>query len=85
MSMFICAKLDEWKCMYTLQNTLNATLAIAGNSGSDLIINGTDVVREPQRQVTFINNLQFCLVTVMVGSILGFPCAGLNLPYYFPF
>ena len=58
MSMFICAKLDELKCMYTLQNTLNATLALAGNSGSDLIINGTDVVRELQRQVTFINNLQ---------------------------
>ena len=29
MSVFICAKLDELKCMYTLQNTLNATLASA--------------------------------------------------------
>ena len=29
MSMFIYAKLDELKCMYTLQNTLNATLALA--------------------------------------------------------
>ena len=27
MSVFICAKLDELKYMYTLQNTLNATLA----------------------------------------------------------
>ena len=37
MSVFICAKLDELKFMYTLQNTLNATLALAV-----LIINGTD-------------------------------------------
>ena len=29
MSMFIYAKLDELKCMYTLQNTLNDTLALA--------------------------------------------------------
>ena len=37
MSVFICAKLDELKFMYTLQNTLNAKLALAV-----IIINGTD-------------------------------------------
>ena len=48
MSMFICAKLDELKMyVYTVKHT-KYYIGVS-NSGSDLIINGTDVVREPQR------------------------------------
>ena len=54
-SVFICARLDELK-MYV--NTEKHTKCFTGfrNSGSDLIINGTDVDREPQRYADFINN-----------------------------
>ena len=47
-SMFICVKLDELK-MYVC--TAKCTKCYTGfsNPGSDLIINGTDVDREPQR------------------------------------
>ena len=56
-SVFICAKLDELKLyVYTAKHTKCYTGF--SNSGSDLIINGTDVDREPQRQVIFINTLQ---------------------------
>ena len=47
-SKLICAKLDELKCMYTLQKHTKCYTGLS-NSGSDLIINGTDVGREPQR------------------------------------
>ena len=52
-----CAKLDELK-MYAY--TAKHTKCYTGfsNSGSDLIINGTDVDRKPQRFVNFINNFQ---------------------------
>ena len=44
--------------MYTLQNTLNATLALEILAVTSDIVIDTDVDREPQRYVTFINNLQ---------------------------
>ena len=48
MSMFICAKIDELKmCAYAAKHTECYTGF--SNSGSDFIINGTDVDREPQR------------------------------------
>ena len=48
MSMFICAKLDELKMyVYTAKHTKCYTGF--SSSGCDLIINGTDVDREPQR------------------------------------
>ena len=47
MSVFICAKLDELKMyVYTAKHTKCYTCF--SNSGSDLIINGTDVDREPK-------------------------------------
>ena len=79
MSMFICAKLDELKMyVYTAKHTNHTGFS---NSGSELIISGTD----PQRKVTLSITCSLCLVTVMVGSILGFPCAGCNIPHYLSF
>ena len=48
MSMFICAKLDELEMyVYTAKHTKYYTGV--SNSGSDLIIKGTDADRELQR------------------------------------
>ena len=48
MSMFICAKLDELK-MYSYAAKHTKCYTGFSNSGSDLIINGTDADREPKR------------------------------------
>ena len=56
------------------KNTLNATLGL--DSCSYLIINVTDVDKD--RWLLSIT-CSLCLVTVMVGSMLGFPGAGCNL------
>ena len=51
MSMFICAKLDELK-MYVHTEKHTKYYTSVSSSGSDLIINGTDVDREPQRSLS---------------------------------